>query len=1644
MSSVKVNTDRLDEIAEELKKLNREIKSVEDSLQSVRTGITSCVSLANKGYPGKVSTVRTNLHSLETKVTGLARKLDQIAALYAACEKDVVKLGNSPLNGRGFSKEDVEHMAQAATVLTTIANTGFRIKDIINALKKGKKYGEYLNIILGGDPVNLASGNFLYDLDYLGHDTTIPMRVRLFYNGMDELGGVFGRGWRHNFESRLVRDNNTVYVTDEDGEVSVFQSQDGVTFVSDRDVIGNLEIRSDGSWVWMDRERIRHFFDDEGNIQSLKSDDGYEIRFFHENGNLVRACDNFSNSYEYQYDENGNLIQVSDQGGRQVAFGYAEGKLTSITDPNGDVLTFSYDKEGRLEEVRQPDGTIGLKNHYDDRNRVTIQDFPDGTSTSFEYDEEKNTVTQILQDGSRSVYQKDDRARIVSVTDADGTESYTYNDRNQRLSETDRRGARTEYAYDSFGNISQVLDALGGDFRMKWKGIRQPLEMLVNGQTLVSASYDPKKDRIISETDGLGGIKKYEYDPEGRLVALITPNGLRNEMTYGEDGRIASVTDPATGKVEYTYDASGRVISTENALGHKYTYSYDQNDHLTSLTDAEGNTVSFSYDSNGRLVREEKENGGCTEYRYDNMGRMTAVTDPDGKETTFSYDCRGNLICRKEADGTENRCEYDFANRVVKRIYPDGTYELYGYDANGNQTSRTARDGALWKVEYDALNRATAVIDPMGVRTEADYDAFGHVTAIHYPDGRTEESEYDLLGRMVSYTNRAGYKVLYSYNAGGEPISISDDAGILVQFAYDDCGRLLREEYAGGNFSEYTYDAIGRITGLKSEEQELLISYDRMNRIVSAEQVNGAKESYEYDAAGNITAVIDGDGNRISREFSKAGALLSVTDALGNQTRYEYDDCYRLTSMIQKEEYPSKHMLSLPLQKTDIRRTRYERDACGRVKRIVNPDDTEIRFFYDACGRLNREIDEAGNEISTEYRPDGKAMSAKISDGRAVSWEYNELKQVTRLTDWLGTMSIERDPLGNPLTVTDQNNRTVRYERNASGRATKITYPDGKMAEYSYGPCMRLEQIRTEGHEIRYSYDSIGRLNGVSNTEGINGRFTYDDNGNLRDAEYTNGGLLLEKIQYAFDHCGRRKQITRSGADRPDAGVYDYVYDVRGMLSEVHKDGRLLERYSYDRYGNRVEKSGAEGTTSYSYDRMNHLIKESTSTDEKTFRYDPRGNLTAVMSDGREDMSFQWDALNRLSRADHGNESAEYTYNGLQLRASAKWNLSSGCRKEEYIYDIQRPYANQLSRECERVTENLIWGNSLEAILSSGGISHVIDDPIMTPWRKQGAEDRSFSWSAFGQMDDATAGSFRKGLSGIFGEGSFAAQIGFAGYRMDPITGLLSAGYREYDPVRGRYISADRVGSSIYSSAMLSPYVYCLNDPLDYVDPDGQIPTILVGAAVGAVKNVAVMAGSDMVKAICGQPVNHTWMDYAGTALGGATSGALIATGVVDPKIANAAGEAVSTLSTNGMKMAAGVEGYRKEDGYNAGKLAMDTLKSGGKGYLSSFAFDSIAKNVKIPGITSGRHSALSDFKRQMTRSINHGTKLGVKTLRNGLLGVGVGSFAASAKETFADIIKEEPKKAVCRMLNKKLGLKCSASACCSGGGSGGGGGKAW
>ncbi|MBU7017201.1 MAG: RHS repeat-associated core domain-containing protein [Theionarchaea archaeon] len=53
-------------------------------------------------------------------------------------------------------------------------------------------------------------------------------------------------------------------------------------------------------------------------------------------------------------------------------------------------------------------------------------------------------------------------------------------------------------------------------------------------------------------------------------------------------------------------------------------------------------------------------------------------------------------------------------------------------------------------------------------------------------------------------------------------------------------------------------------------------------------------------------------------------------------------------------------------------------------------------------------------------------------------------------------------------------------------------------------------------------------------------------------------------------------------------------------------------------------------------------------------------------------------------------------------------------------------------------------------------------------------------------------------------------------------TGLYYYGARYYDPVIGRFISRDPLSGNEESPQTLNRYIYCLNNPLKYVDPAGE------------------------------------------------------------------------------------------------------------------------------------------------------------------------------------------------------------------------------
>ena len=63
----------------------------------------------------------------------------------------------------------------------------------------------------------------------------------------------------------------------------------------------------------------------------------------------------------------------------------------------------------------------------------------------------------------------------------------------------------------------------------------------------------------------------------------------------------------------------------------------------------------------------------------------------------------------------------------------------------------------------------------------------------------------------------------------------------------------------------------------------------------------------------------------------------------------------------------------------------------------------------------------------------------------------------------------------------------------------------------------------------------------------------------------------------------------------------------------------------------------------------------------------------------------------------------------------------------------------------------------------------------------------------------------------------------FTGKEQDA-TGLYYFGARYYDSMIGRFITRDPIKGNYMYPQTLNPYVYCLNNPLKYIDPNGQRP----------------------------------------------------------------------------------------------------------------------------------------------------------------------------------------------------------------------------
>ncbi len=111
---------------------------------------------------------------------------------------------------------------------------------------------------------------------------------------------------------------------------------------------------------------------------------------------------------------------------------------------------------------------------------------------------------------------------------------------------------------------------------------------------------------------------------------------------------------------------------------------------------------------------------------------------------------------------------------------------------------------------------------------------------------------------------------------------------------------------------------------------------------------------------------------------------------------------------------------------------------------------------------------------------------------------------------------------------------------------------------------------------------------------------------------------------------------------------------------------------------------------------------------------------------------------------------------------------------------------------------------------------------------------------------------------------------GYTGHENVGSGSLINMNARLYDPVIGRFISADSMIPSPYNSQSYNRYAYVLNNPLKYTEPTGHNPLIIF--AIGAAIFTGAMTFEDSGIQMVGAIIGTVMMGVAGMPVGGFAS----------------------------------------------------------------------------------------------------------------------------------------------------------------------------
>ncbi len=329
--------------------------------------------------------------------------------------------------------------------------------------------------------------------------------------------------------------------------------------------------------------------------------------------------------------------------------------------------------------------------------------------------------------------------------------------------------------------------------------------------------------------------------------------------------------------------------------------------------------------------------------------------------------------------------------------------------------------------------------------------------------------------------------------------------------------------------------------------------------------------------------------------------------------------------------------------------------------------------------------------------------------------------------------------------------------------------------------------------------------------------------GNISAMTWTVSGENKKRgYNFTYDHLSR---LTAAGYLENDVASTNYntgyTYDKQGNILTINRNGRtgtstfgaidqMIFTYNGNQLKNIAETAGVPSLSQSADFRKNASLQAT------EYFYDRNGNMTTDLNKGMSEISYNSLSLPTkvvISNA-QGSATNTYLYSASGTKLNVNMNWGSGNRTTDYV-------------------GNMIYENgSLKRILVDGGY---LENNAYHYYLTDHLGNNRVVAKADGTVVQ-TNHYYPFGMAFTDGNTTSNQPYKYNGKEFDGERGVNWYDYsaRYMDPATIRFTTMDPLAEKYYS---ISPYVYCGNNPLRFVDPTGLEPQESSGGGIKSLKD---------------------------------------------------------------------------------------------------------------------------------------------------------------------------------------------------------------